>query len=255
MTPLHDTVIFKEHRMNDKQNPPPTDAEALALCKALMRAPNSAKYINAISKQGYTALGGAASLGFVNTARFLLECKANPNTSLFPGFEPAALQHALLRGSLPIAKMMVAAGACTHPIFCRDQLVSISHLPLLKQKELEVRSAAELTAWCRSVEQPAVEHCSTCGMDSSAEAKTKHAERQARMQSEMAQSCHAKCSNPKCKVVHECEKHHVTPLHLKKCSRCLKVAYCSVDCQKEHWRNGHKAVCTSAAAARASGKA
>uniref|UniRef100_A0A7S3PTL4 MYND-type domain-containing protein n=1 Tax=Chaetoceros debilis TaxID=122233 RepID=A0A7S3PTL4_9STRA len=34
--------------------------------------------------------------------------------------------------------------------------------------------------------------------------------------------------------------------HVKKCTRCKEVSYCSVRCQKEHWRNGHKEVCTPA---------
>ena len=31
--------------------------------------------------------------------------------------------------------------------------------------------------------------------------------------------------------------------HLKKCGRCEKAYYCSKDCQKKHWKSGHKRNC------------
>ena len=34
--------------------------------------------------------------------------------------------------------------------------------------------------------------------------------------------------------------------HVKKCTRCKMISYCSVSCQKEHWREGHKEVCGKA---------
>lgn len=30
----------------------------------------------------------------------------------------------------------------------------------------------------------------------------------------------------------------------KKCSRCLKASYCSIECQKVHWKLEHKSKCT-----------
>ena len=30
---------------------------------------------------------------------------------------------------------------------------------------------------------------------------------------------------------------------LKRCSRCLRTAYCNADCQTAHWKGGHKQVC------------
>ncbi len=35
-----------------------------------------------------------------------------------------------------------------------------------------------------------------------------------------------------------------------KCSQCLSVRYCGVDCQRAHWKAGHKAVCVKATAAK-----
>ena len=31
--------------------------------------------------------------------------------------------------------------------------------------------------------------------------------------------------------------------HLKKCGRCGKAYYCSKNCQKKHWKSGHKRNC------------
>ena len=34
---------------------------------------------------------------------------------------------------------------------------------------------------------------------------------------------------------------------LKKCGQCGKVSYCSVDCQRQHWKvGGHKQACSTA---------
>ncbi|KAI8576165.1 hypothetical protein K450DRAFT_258337 [Umbelopsis ramanniana AG] len=46
------------------------------------------------------------------------------------------------------------------------------------------------------------------------------------------------CSNP------ECDKKESSKGEFSKCSACKKAAYCSRACQKEHWKNGHKAVCS-----------
>jgi hypothetical protein len=48
----------------------------------------------------------------------------------------------------------------------------------------------------------------------------------------------AKCSNP------ACEKKESTKGEFSKCSACKKSSYCSRVCQKEHWKSGHKAVCS-----------
>jgi len=40
-----------------------------------------------------------------------------------------------------------------------------------------------------------------------------------------------------------CEKYSVTKL-FKRCSRCKTTSYCSAECQKKHWKLGHKEYCT-----------
>lgn len=45
------------------------------------------------------------------------------------------------------------------------------------------------------------------------------------------------CSNPGCNKVESEE------VKLRACSQCHTVSYCSVDCQRQHWRAGHKLCC------------
>ncbi|OBZ90056.1 putative beta-lactamase HcpC, partial [Choanephora cucurbitarum] len=40
----------------------------------------------------------------------------------------------------------------------------------------------------------------------------------------------------------DCDKREEEPGSFKRCGRCQRVAYCSRECQKEHWKAGHKAV-------------
>ncbi|KAI9257332.1 hypothetical protein BDA99DRAFT_547799 [Phascolomyces articulosus] len=53
---------------------------------------------------------------------------------------------------------------------------------------------------------------------------------------------HRQCSSTFCTNQEEKEG------DFKKCGRCQRVSYCSRDCQKEHWKHGHKAVCTAPSA-------
>ncbi|KAG2180011.1 hypothetical protein INT43_003798, partial [Umbelopsis isabellina] len=48
----------------------------------------------------------------------------------------------------------------------------------------------------------------------------------------------AACSNP------ACDKKESTKGEYLRCSACKKSSYCSRECQKDHWKNGHKAVCS-----------
>jgi hypothetical protein len=42
-----------------------------------------------------------------------------------------------------------------------------------------------------------------------------------------------------------CNKAASEDIKLLKCSRCLMVSYCSVDCQRSHWTESHKKLCSS----------
>jgi len=46
-----------------------------------------------------------------------------------------------------------------------------------------------------------------------------------------------KCAYPTCQTIQTDEKKFPV------CGRCKMVQYCSADCQKLHWKNGHKKVC------------
>ncbi|KAI9250778.1 hypothetical protein BY458DRAFT_524285 [Sporodiniella umbellata] len=52
-------------------------------------------------------------------------------------------------------------------------------------------------------------------------------------------SIHKQCANSLC---HHKEEQ---PGSFKRCGKCQRVAYCSRECQKEHWKSGHKIICTA----------
>ncbi|CAO3597041.1 unnamed protein product [Absidia cylindrospora] len=47
------------------------------------------------------------------------------------------------------------------------------------------------------------------------------------------------CANPLCEVTEQNEG------EFKRCGQCERVAYCSRECQRNHWKSGHKIVCGS----------
>ncbi len=53
------------------------------------------------------------------------------------------------------------------------------------------------------------------------------------------------CGNPRCGNF-GCEGEWALPL--KQCGGCRAVRYCGADCQRAHWREGHKAECKALAA-------
>ncbi|KAF1801046.1 hypothetical protein FB192DRAFT_1383708 [Mucor lusitanicus] len=48
---------------------------------------------------------------------------------------------------------------------------------------------------------------------------------------------HRQCANVMC------DKKEEEPGSFKRCGRCQRVSYCSRECQKDHWKHGHRAVC------------
>ncbi|KAJ6463903.1 hypothetical protein C8R45DRAFT_1220026 [Mycena sanguinolenta] len=57
-----------------------------------------------------------------------------------------------------------------------------------------------------------------------------------------------RCSNPTCRKTDEGK-------NFSSCSGCFTVSYCTSECQKEHWTNGHKVECKTLKRLRAEGKA
>ena len=55
---------------------------------------------------------------------------------------------------------------------------------------------------------------------------------------EVARTITYKCSSPSCRNE-----------GLKSCGRCLTAKYCSAECQRSHWKGGHKLVCVVAGSA------
>lgn len=52
-------------------------------------------------------------------------------------------------------------------------------------------------------------------------------------------SIHKQCANGMC------NKKEEEPGSFKRCGKCQRVAYCSRECQKDHWKSGHKIICKS----------
>ncbi|KAJ7028709.1 hypothetical protein C8F04DRAFT_51796 [Mycena alexandri] len=57
-----------------------------------------------------------------------------------------------------------------------------------------------------------------------------------------------RCHNPSCRKID-------TTDNSSSCSSCFTTSYCSSDCQKEHWKNGHRVECESLNQLRLDGKA
>jgi len=59
----------------------------------------------------------------------------------------------------------------------------------------------------------------------------------------------AKLGNEEARVklnkCHACDKVDPTGSEFKRCSRCKVALYCSADCQRNHWKDGHKEDCKS----------
>ena len=256
------------------------DESALALLTALMAAPNSAKHINehrrgssgSTERVWANPLTNAALAGFRKCAEFLLSHKADPNFSDgVPGTgEDTPLHMAIRVGHLEVAKLLVASGACAHPFFWHGsgngnkfQRISLSQYA----RHFEAR--ANVITWCRSVESHAMytlRTCDKCGLEDTPEGRLRLTQAAVAARESIArESSEGKCSNVECKSephwfqrrivgtrgqIHRAPR--AVPLQLKKCSACKQAAYCSTQCQRQHWKNGHKTECALLAAKMAS---
>lgn len=64
----------------------------------------------------------------------------------------------------------------------------------------------------------------------------------------VAGECSLKCGTRRCAICGITSRMGDDPLSSKplmRCSKCLKVSYCGTEHQKLHWKNGHKAECSS----------
>ena len=50
-----------------------------------------------------------------------------------------------------------------------------------------------------------------------------------------------KCLSISSTVCSSC--YHKQPKFTLKCSKCLSAYYCDINCQRKHWKNGHKQEC------------
>lgn len=222
----------------------PSDEHAVFLLTKLMNASNAGKRLNTVCRTRGSALRIFSLRGFKLAVQFLIKQRADVNAVYPPGCCDSPLHVAVANGHLEVAKLLVSAGACTHPAVN----ASGSLQPLSAQKlPANSRRAGRSTVlhWCSSLETPAVTTCAKCGLDASSDEAMSRVGRLMR-ELDGCQELGDKCSNPNCEgkflTITTKSKMKINP-HLKKCSRCLRAAYCSPECQREHWRAGHKAEC------------
>lgn len=152
---------------------------------------------------------------------------ARPNVRLLNGPRHIA-------GLLDARKLGCAFGCCARPQSPR--FLAVHELSAASSKGL----SPAMLAWCKSIETKAVASCKACGLDSSPE----NVERLFNILQPGGRGGNAEtqaCSNPACKGLftqsgdrvgddRKTSKPLTVQPRLKKCSRCLQVAYCRCCC-------------------------
>lgn len=251
-TPLHASLSLSKIGEGNT-----TDALSLETLKAVMKHKNSSKFINERMKQGEPPLELAVRRGFLECVKFLVKNSASPHCQHNNGGGAGPMHHALQAGKYEIAMFLAAEGACTHRTFVslgepdiplKDQPKRRALAPLWCLVPSPTPKTDEMRKWANAVAKPEVQKCDKCGLDTS-----KEGEQRFFAFREQGDPVIAQCSNPSCRGELATHTKRVTPNgsvlpitippRLKKCARCLAVAYCSESCQREHWRNGHREVC------------
>ena len=221
-TPFH--LVFEDARR---------DEETAATLTALLRAPNAAEEIDSCTDVCLTPLVSAVRTGCVAPARVLLEHKANVHINI-NGVRGCTLLNTRFVSngntgpfSLAMAKLLVLHGVCTH-----GKSTTLSEMAAMRGE------TPEMISYLRSVGGQGVARCEKCGWAGGKTAGGPEAKlgREPVKEQPKLQSC----ANPNCQI-----KKMVNPppvMHLKTCSRCKNVAYCSVECQRQHFKV-HKPNC------------
>lgn len=191
------------------QGPKHTDERRLATLKALRKASNfdARKHVNKtvieISANPNesllsTPLSKAIDKGFTKCVAYLLEQKADPNLPL----DASRWGITVLCGArhyyhVENAKLLVAAGACTHPFITEGRLRKLSERRVPTGSASKVLQAKLFIKWAKTVEKPLVESCDKCGFDRRLGLQAKVRAPRAVSASAPA-SEPAKCANPLC---------------------------------------------------------
>lgn len=127
-----------------------------------------------------------------------------------------------------------------------DHLHKLSDRSVPKAPAGKAAQAKQFVKWAKTVETPLVERCDKCGFDRRVGALSKIVSVggietvTSTSGTASAPRAEAKCANPLCATppatIALGSREQPMPLRLKKCSRCLQVAYCSTACQKQHWK-------------------
>lgn len=122
------------------------------------------------------------------------------------------------------------------PLFMQRRQVSFSwyelktHTNTYNMSELTAQIKSDALAdkvfdWCKQVESGFVQKCEKCGLDASREGKRAWVKEREAIDKRLECGIQDRCSNPTCTAtVGPCSVH--STVKLKKCARCLMVAYC-----------------------------
>jgi len=212
-TPLH----YVLHRTRD-------DDRALASLKSLMVSPNAYLNLDKQNLRGQTPLSIAATGGHIQSVKFLLACKANVNHPLESCGGITALHQALHYEQIEVAKILIAAGACLHPVLATSFGVLTPLTEWCCDKE-EIETIVDTYAGdVRPRRDEEVPCCSHCGLDTTSEGRAKHHETKEIVSKRCAEFAASRCSNPGCEALWEHKSH--LAIRLRKCGRCRQTAYC-----------------------------
>jgi hypothetical protein len=127
-------------------------------------------------------------------------------------------------------------GVCTN---CGDKAFPV------KPESAPKKAPLPLCPWCRTEIQHKYnpKDVIRMGLNIQLRSKPREAEAEAEAGAGAAQQPTYSCDNPAC-----------TNKADKKCNGCLSVSYCSLECQKVHWKAGHKAACQAKTASKKPGQ-
>lgn len=225
MTPLHCACASSASK----------DAVVLATLKQLMQARNASRHVDTLSTVNGSALSCAVRVGLVESARYLLDCRANVNLPLIARSGFTALALAVKHDRLTVAKLLVAHGACTHGVMTMPTRDGQSQHASTRLSDLA--QSAAMRTWLRLVQKPSVKMCDKCQLNDSELGATACLQAYEDHVQHIDVMLAKKCSNPLCASVQPTGTQQ--RLHLRRCGRCQQAMYCRYKSWVEPPRSHH----------------